>query len=377
MKFYLSFFITILLMGCVCETERPYLLDSTNIVDMTDKDFDLSAEVKNWDYVVLEQNDSCRLSNISRLKIVGDEIFVVSVEAMKSDIYRFSIDGKFLNKIGRQGYDYNFVTNIVVDTFNHRVCLLDIIDRAVYFCDYDGKCAYGKASCPWVGKVMDADFLSAGELVGYYGFTADSQVGFFRADSSFLMLDTLSVYPVSCDFKGVLNFSEHATDSYDGNVLLIKPFSDTLFHYRNAVLEPAFITKAASSVPADFAISGYMDCIWLKEKLEGEEYYSKTSVFETGTHLWIGYGPNRLMFDKRTEKGVYFKDKIFYHSDIFPPLNFVERYEELLVCHVGAKEIQSLQEGMTNCNVSAQGKLNELFLHGNDGLQVLMFYEFR
>ena len=71
------------------------MLDSTNIEDMTNHKFDLSAQVRDWDYVVLEQNDSCWLTNISRLRLSVMMFFVVNVEAMQSDIYRFSIDGKF------------------------------------------------------------------------------------------------------------------------------------------------------------------------------------------------------------------------------------------------------------------------------------------
>ena len=131
MKFYVLLLLAIYVVGCVGKPEKAYLLDSTNIEDMTNRKFDLSAQVRDWDYVVLEQNDSCCLTNISRLKIVGDDVFVVNVEAMQSDIYRFSIDGKFLNKIGQQGRDFGLVTNVVVDTFKNRVCLLDIIDMVL------------------------------------------------------------------------------------------------------------------------------------------------------------------------------------------------------------------------------------------------------
>ena len=159
MKFYVLLLLAIYVVGCVGKPEKAYLLDSTNIEDMTNRKFDLSAQVRDWDYVVLEQNDSCCLTNISRLKIVGDDVFVVNVEAMQSDIYRFSIDGKFLNKIGQQGRDFGLVTNVVVDTFNNRVCLLDIIDRCVYLYDYDGKRVNGKIACPWVGWVMDLSVI--------------------------------------------------------------------------------------------------------------------------------------------------------------------------------------------------------------------------
>ena len=377
MKFYLLLFFAVYVVGCVDNNLQPYLLDSTNMVDMTGKSFDFSAEVKDWNYVVLEQNDSCRLTNISRLKIVGENIFVVNVEAMKSDVYRFSIDGKFLNKIGQQGRDYGLVTNIVVDTFNNRVCMLDIIDKSVYFYDYEGGHVNGKAVCPWIGWVMDIVACSKDELIGYYGFNGDNHIGYFRLDSAFVMQDTLSFNPVSCEFAGVLNFSQHAMDIYGDNMLLIQPFSDTVFCYEDFSLKPAYITTLANSESEDIKVERYMDCIWLKDKLEAMGCFSKTSIFETKNHLWIGYGPNRLMFDKRIEKGFYFKDEVFYYSQIFPPLNFIERSGEQLICYVQSKDIQSLREGMERCGVSASGKLEKLLsLKGND-LHVLIYYEFK
>lgn len=166
-------------------------------------------------------------------------------------------------------------------------------------------------------------------------------------------------------------------DIYGDNMLLIQPFSDTVFCYEDFSLKPAYITTLANSESEDIKVERYMDCIWLKDKLEAMGCFSKTSIFETKNHLWIGYGPNRLMFDKRIEKGFYFKDEVFYYSQIFPPLNFIERSGEQLICYVQSKDIQSLREGMERCGVSASGKLEKLLsLKGND-LHVLIYYEFK
>ena len=85
----------------------------------------------------------------------------------------------------------------------------------------------------------------------------------------------------------------------------------------------------------------------------------------------------RLMFDKRIEKGVYFKDEIFYNSCVFPPLNFMERRGEQLMCHVKSKDIQALKEGMERSGMEAKGKLKKLFELEGDDLQILIFYEFK
>ena len=38
------------------------ILDERNMTDHTGTDFDLSAQVLKWDFILLEQNDSCRLT---------------------------------------------------------------------------------------------------------------------------------------------------------------------------------------------------------------------------------------------------------------------------------------------------------------------------
>ena len=79
---------------------------------------------------------------------------------------------------------------------------------------------------------MDAVACSKDEFIGYYGFNKNNHVGYFRMDSLFTMRDTLSYYPVSSEFAGVLNFSMHAMDAYDGNMLLIQPFPILYFIIR-------------------------------------------------------------------------------------------------------------------------------------------------
>ena len=53
------------------------ILDERNMTDHTGTDFDLSAQVLKWDFILLEQNDSCRLTDIARIRFADDDIFVV------------------------------------------------------------------------------------------------------------------------------------------------------------------------------------------------------------------------------------------------------------------------------------------------------------
>ena len=68
------------LLSAACASEQTtestaIILDEHNMTDHTGTDFDLSAQVLKWDFILLEQNDSCRLTDIARIRFADDDIF--------------------------------------------------------------------------------------------------------------------------------------------------------------------------------------------------------------------------------------------------------------------------------------------------------------
>ena len=77
------------LLSAACASEQTtestaIILDEHNMTDHTGTDFDLSAQVLKWDFILLEQNDSCRLTDIARIRFADDDIFVVNIEGVRS-----------------------------------------------------------------------------------------------------------------------------------------------------------------------------------------------------------------------------------------------------------------------------------------------------
>ena len=76
------------LLSAACASEQTtestaIILDEHNMTDHTGTDFDLSAQVLKWDFILLEQNDSCRLTDIARIRFADDDIFVVNIEGVQ------------------------------------------------------------------------------------------------------------------------------------------------------------------------------------------------------------------------------------------------------------------------------------------------------
>ena len=352
------------------------ILDEHNMTDRTGIDFDLSAQVLKWDFILLEQNDSCRLTDIARIRFADDNIFVVNIEGMRSDLYRYDTEGRLLNRIARQGRDYGFINNVWVDKSQQRVYLPDLADKALCIYRYNGDSVARYERCLDVEFIADAIVDDSG-ILGYFGITPKRRTAFFKADSNLRNAVRLSGSRTTSGYSGVINFSQHAISTHDGRTLFIQPFCDTLYTYAEGRITPAYVTRTGASLPPEFDFPASADCTILKQELEDGGYYSKTGIFETSTHLWIGCGPNRMQFNKRTSQGIYFQDRIVYHPDIFPPLDFIGCSGERLAVLCRYREIEALRAGMAAQGITPTGKLEKLFEQVSPGDWAVLFYTFK
>ena len=372
---------TLVFLMVACAPERSpkptaIILDEHNMEDLTGTDFDLSTQVREWDFIVLEQHDSCRLTNIARIRIASDDLFVVNVEGTRSNLYRYGSNGQLLNRIALQDRDYGFINNVWVDSARRQVYLPDLVDQTLRIYSYEGDsiAQYDR----YLGLEFIADAIPTPEgIMGYFGFTRKRRMAFFKADSLLRNIKGLTAYRATCDYPGSLNFSQNAISTYEGRTLFIQPFCDTLYTYTKGRIAPAYVTRTGASLPSKFEFTADADCVNLKQELEEQGYYSKTGIFETPTHLWIGCGSNRMVFDKRTSQGIYFRDQIIYHPDIFPPLDFIGCAGDRLAVLCSYREIEALRTGMASQQVEPTGKLKELFDQTSEGDQVVIFYVFK
>lgn len=100
-------------------------------------EYRLSAFVESLEYIPLETTKKCLLGEyLKRIIKTAEDIFIFDYG---HGVYRFSVNGKFINKIGRIGKGPGECLkpkDMVLDTFNHHVILLDH-DKLVKY-DYRG-----------------------------------------------------------------------------------------------------------------------------------------------------------------------------------------------------------------------------------------------
>ncbi len=102
-------------------------------------DVEFSDIIKEYDWVVLDDDDKCFINNPSKTLFFGDKIYVVDKERNNA-VLVFDEKGKFINKIGKNGNGHGEYANIMDVTINEDAKQVAILSfpNLVYIYDLDG-----------------------------------------------------------------------------------------------------------------------------------------------------------------------------------------------------------------------------------------------
>ncbi|MDR3247014.1 MAG: 6-bladed beta-propeller [Prevotellaceae bacterium] len=133
---------------CGCDQGRKKVvagdfitISATNPKLETNNDIHLSEFVDKIEVIPLEFNTSCMLREINKIVIHDDNIFIYEGPKPKT-IYRFNINGDFLNQIGSHGPgpdDILELRGFSVDEETNTVYLFDNARQTVFNFSFDGK----------------------------------------------------------------------------------------------------------------------------------------------------------------------------------------------------------------------------------------------
>ena len=126
------------------ETELPNLeIDNSQVksiqIPLNNSDYDFYQLIESINYVPLETNGESLLGHID--KIVADDNFLFILDKQNALAMRFTKDGKYIGRIGKQGNkkgEYESIADLSVDYRNKRICLLDPNGAQQLFYDYGG-----------------------------------------------------------------------------------------------------------------------------------------------------------------------------------------------------------------------------------------------
>jgi hypothetical protein len=146
---WLGVIVVMLLTTCSHEKKQAGIVnEDCTVIPVPEQDINhdtnntvsLSTFVDKIDIIPLEFGDSCILGGIRKVVVCGDNIFVIE-SSRPSTVYRFDMQGNFLNRIGSRGQgpeDVVELRDFAVNEEGRLIYLLDNARQTVVACTFDG-----------------------------------------------------------------------------------------------------------------------------------------------------------------------------------------------------------------------------------------------
>jgi len=219
-------------------------LDIRNALQHSEKVISLQEDIKNVEYIPLETNDSCLISNILDMQISKDYIFIYNGKT--SDILQFNKKGKFIRKIGHEGNgpeEYNMITELSIDDIQKKLFIFQYSGPILAY-SFNGNFLYSDTTKNAGGMYIFADGEKALKGLTMNPVQKAPWAGALTNSRGKLIMNK-SLYPISGN-KNVLYMKEICFSPFKNEVLLFTSCNDTIFRINPSKIQPAFILKRSN-----------------------------------------------------------------------------------------------------------------------------------
>lgn len=244
----------------------------------------LKNDVESIEYIPLEANDSCLISNLLNLQVSDDYLFMYNGKS--GQILQFDRKGKFIRQIGREGNgpeEYGMVSELAVDNTRKELSVFQygaptliysfggtFLRNDTTMLQSSGMYVFNDGSAALKGLVM----------------TPIQQAPWAGAlkSASGVLQSVKSLYPNSID-ENVRYMKEICFSPSSEGVLLFTACNDTAFRITNLGIEPACVLKRENS--QDY-YAGVADINRLRDNtVESDETIGVYDLFESPNYFYF------------------------------------------------------------------------------------------
>lgn len=253
MKEWLFFLLFIGIQSCSYSSNKLEIIggemSDDNLIKISSSNFfkkkDISPYLKSVHYVKLELNDDSMFGEITNIEIFNDKIYIL--DYVTGNLFVFTIDGKFLFSLNKQGSgpgEYTQIDFFSIDKNLNQIVIADLMTNNVMRYDLNGKfISKQKVPC-WVDGVYP---IKGGKMVLFTNYRDNSSK--FINQYNILFIDSLSniekgyfLYPSSeisnvrfpCPINGGFYYA-------DNNVNFFSLLKDTVYKIEDESIKPKYV----------------------------------------------------------------------------------------------------------------------------------------
>lgn len=308
MKHLTIFILGLLLIGCNSNQQESAnhstIHLSENVMEVAK--LPLSDAVQKVDIVPLETTDESLLNDLGFVEVTDNSIFIY--QRRTSEILRFSRDGKFLNKIGKQGQgpgEYTYISGLQIDENKGEVYAIAVANGVLVY-DLEGTFKRQVIEYTSLEKhfssitnkqylLFDDQFFFTQTLPFFKPVKEDSIWSVTIADKQFQINKTFCSPSYRGRIEGInenltSDYSKNywkeepiSIDTYQNELTLKYPDTDTIYVYDQAgqQLNPQY-TIFSNEPKGDYGKTH----LWMKER-SAFDYFSIRSYYPSKDFIYL------------------------------------------------------------------------------------------
>jgi hypothetical protein len=212
--------------------------------DYNNNSFKFDEIFKSVKIIPLETDSNYVVGGVSKLVESSQSLFIM--DDRNNKIFRFNIQGKFLNKIGQAGNgpgEYLKVKDFAIDETSKQVAIYDVRGRKIIIYNFDGTFI----------REFNVNFFLHSIVVdengSYYGFTGSISNRSYAKNSVLKKLKFIKFDKNGNVTKNItghnnsqiwLDMYEHISFQSDGTISFAEPLQNTLYRLKNDIIEPYY-----------------------------------------------------------------------------------------------------------------------------------------
>lgn len=241
-------FILILVLAYSCHESSKDRFKTIVIEPSSASEGYLSSYFDSIFYIPLVTSDSAVIGSIKKIEFYKDIIFIT--DGISNKVYVFSIDGKYILSVGKNGRgpgEFNKISEAAFDTLLKRVMVFDFDLKKELAYDFSGNFLAEKENNWWISECL---FLDSSRCL-------IKRSNSLSADNEGNTVYKINLVKNGQRIKGFFPYDESpATTTYDlsrvftttyNNIYIGQLYNDTIYIFKQESVIPEFIVKYTSS----------------------------------------------------------------------------------------------------------------------------------